>query len=315
MSNYPIKQLVLSHSSLSTIDSCERKFEFSKMFGDAEEREEMFAAEVGKALHTGAQDYFIHKDYKKAAYEFLLSYPHELEFVKDENHRNRGLEASYATLMVILQSPIFDRYELVYLDSRFGDRRPCIEVSFAITILNSPFPLPVYFVGFIDAILFDRVEQRYIVVDIKTHRNHLNDLSAMYEFDQQTIPYGIVLEHILGRKIDEFEVAYLSAYIDLENPKLMMYKFVKTQDDVHAWYMLLCETITKIAHNYKREFFHRTTSGRTCMSFNRACWFYEQCGYRDVKLVAKMMNTTVRETLFHSGEEAWIEAEIEWVKT
>lgn len=315
MSNYPIKFLALSHSSITTLDSCNRKFEFSKMYGDAQDKEEAYAAGVGKALHTGAQEFLINRDPIKAAYQFLINFPHETEFERDENHRNRGMEASYATLMAMLQSPIFDRYELVYIKTAIGDTKPAIEVSFSIIINNAPLGLPLYFIGFIDAILYDKIEKIYIVVDIKTHRNIVNDLSPMYEFDQQTVPYGIILEHILGHPIEEFKVAYLSAYIDLENPKIMLYDFIKTQEDIHAWYIGLCENIAQIAKNYKREWWPRTVSGRTCMSFNRACWFYEVCNQRDPKIVKRMLNTEVRETLFHDGQEPWIEAQLEWVET
>jgi hypothetical protein len=314
MSNYPVERIVLSHSSRSSLRRCSRIFEFSKLYGDSEEKEEAFAAEVGKALHAGSQEYFISKDEKKAVMKFLLSYPHELEFTKAENHYNRSLEACYATLMELLRSPIFDRYELVYINTRFDDRRPAIEVPFAIEITNSPFAIPVWFVGFIDAILYDRVNDNYLVTDIKTTRVRLTDYSMRYEFDEQTVPYGIILEHILGRKIEEFRVSYLSAFIDLTEPKVTMYPFIKTQAHIDDWYRGLCDDITRISKYYREEFFPRATSGDTCLSFNRACYFADYCTHRDPRIITRLLKNNLREELFHDGQQAWVEAKLEYVQ-
>lgn len=272
----------------------------------------MFAAECGKALHEGFQEFLTNKSEEKAIMAFLIHYPHQMEFAKPENHYNRSLEACYATLMELIRSPIVDRYELIHIATRFGDTRPAVEVPFAIEISNSPFPLPVYFVGFIDAILYDRVDDRYLVTDIKTTRMNITDYSARYEYDEQTVPYGIVLEHILGKKIDEFKVSYLSAYIDLLEPKVSMYPFTKTPDHIYDWHRGLCEDIGRISGYYKNQFWPRATNGETCFSFNRACFFLDYCSNRNPFITERLVGGTIREGLFHNDEQAWIEATLEW---
>lgn len=311
---YPIKRLVLSHSARSSFRRCTRIFEFGKMFGDGSRDDEMFAAEVGKCLHEGMQNYLIYKDENRAIVAMLATYPHHLEFLKPENHYNRSLEACYVTLMELIHSPIVDRYELIHIKSSDGITHPAVEVPFAIEILNSPFPLPVFFVGFIDAVLYDKVDDRYLVTDIKTTRMNITDYSARYEYDEQTVPYGIVLEHVLGKKIDEFKVSYLSVYIDLMEPKVSMYPFTKTQDHIYDWHRGLCEDIARISTYYKNQWWPRATNGETCFSFNKPCFFAEYCSNRNPTITERLVGGNIREGLFHDNQEPWVEAKLEWME-
>lgn len=310
---YPIKHLVLSHSSRSSMRRCTRLLEFGKLFGDSGDREEMFAAECGKALHVGFQHYLIHKNENDAVMAFMIAYPYDLEYSKYENQA-RSLEACFVTLMEMIKSDIVDQYELVYIKTRFGDERAAIEVPFAIEITNSPMPIPVWFVGFIDAIFYDRYNDRYLVSDIKTTRMNIKDYSTRYEFDEQTVPYGVVLEHILGIKIEEFKVSYLSAYIDVLEPRVNMYTFTKTQDHIHDWYRGLCEDIGRVSKYYKAQWFPRATNGETCFSFNKPCWHADICSFRDPEIISRMIGGNIREGLFHDNQEAWVEAKLEYME-
>lgn len=308
---YPIKNLVLSHSTRSSFRRCSRLLEFNKLFGDGDKGEEQFAAECGKALHTGFQNYLINRNETKAIFAFLMAYPYDSEYAKPENV-SRGLEACYITLLEMMRSPIADQYELIHIKTKFGDTRPAIEVPFAIEIVNSPMPIPVYFVGFIDAILYDKINDRYLVCDIKTTRMNILDYSVRYEFDEQTVPYGIILEHILGKKIEEFRVSYLSAYIDILEPKVAMYPFTKTQDHIDDWYRGLCEDIGRIAKYYKSQFFPRATNGETCYSFNKPCYFADYCSNRNPEIIARMVGGNIRSGLFFDDQEPWITAALEY---
>lgn len=313
--SYPVKALVLSHSSRSSFRRCTRLFEFGKLYGDAPRRDDSYPGEVGNALHRGFQDYLIHKDVNSAMYKFLLAFPHEIEFADSKNVA-RSLEACYATLQELIRSPIVDEYELVSVKTRFGDTRPAIEVPFAIEITNSPFPIPVYFVGFIDAILFSRITSRYMVDDIKTTRMNMMDMSSRYEFDEQTIPYGIILEQILGNKIDQFDVSYLSAYIDILEPRAKLYPFTKNSSHISDWFSGLCDDIGRMSGYYKNEFWPRATNGETCLSFNRPCSFIEYCTFRDPDVITRMINGIIRpvDKLFHDTSEPWIMCSLDYVE-
>jgi hypothetical protein len=283
------------------------------MYGDSDAKEEMFAAECGKALHVGFQNFLIQRDENTAVFKFLLAYPLELEYQKPENS-SRSLEACFITLMEAIRSPVVEQYDLIHIKTKFGDTRPAIEVPFAIEITNSPMPIPVWFIGFIDAILYDKFNDKYIVTDIKTTRVVIKDYSTRYEFDEQTVPYGIVLEHLLGVKIEEFKVSYFSAYIDILEPKVAMYPFNKTQDHIHDWYRGLCEDIGRIAKYYKSKWFPRATNGDTCYSFNRPCWYADYCSYRDPEVIARMVGGNIRNGLFPQNIEPWIISKLDYME-
>lgn len=311
---YPVNALVLSHSSRSSFRRCTRLFEFGKLYGDQKRRDDSFPGEVGNALHRGFQSYLTDKNYNKAMFKFMVAFPHELEFVETKNSYSRSLEACYATMQELIRSPIVDEYELVKIKTRFGDIRPAIEVPFAIEIINSPFSIPVYFVGFIDAILFSRITEKYMVDDIKTTRMNMQDMSSRYQFDEQTVPYGIILEQILGNKIDEFDISYLSAYIDLLEPRVQLYPFTKNSSHISDWYVGLCDDIGRMFGYYKNEFWPRATNGETCLSFNRPCHFIDYCTFRDTDAISRMISGTIRpvDKLFHDDQQPWVMCQLDY---
>jgi hypothetical protein len=239
----------------------------------------------------------------------MLSYPFIAEQTNENTHY-RSLEATYATLMQMLRSPVVGRYELIQIKVN-GENRPAVEVPYVIEFENAPLPFPVYHVGLIDVIFYDRVEKRYIVVDIKTHRDNQTDLSLRYKFDEQTIPYGLILEHILGHPIADFTVGYLSCYVDLLNPTVRFYDFIKSQEDIRDWYIGQCNDIKQIGSYERNRWFPRVTNGSTCMAFRRKCGFNEVCNFRDPAALARMFaDNEPRDTLFHDGKEPWVSVKI-----
>lgn len=293
---YNIEQIVLSHSARSTRKNCDRKFEFRYMFGEAPTRDNDYAADCGKALHAGYQSYLKHQDVSKAVWDFMITFPVETEFARP-NQAQRSMEACYSTLQAMIHSKFNNQYELVQI---LVDGKPqfAIEVPFAIEITGAPFEKPIWYVGFIDAILYDRYSDTYIVVDIKTTRQYLSDYSARYEFDEQCVPYGIVLENLLGKKIEQFDVAYLSAYIDLLEPVVNMYTYTKTRDHLVDWHRGLCEDVSSIIKHVQRGWFPRATNGEACISFNRKCQHTDYCSYRNIEALKHLLEGTPRKTLF-----------------
>lgn len=313
---YPVDKLVLSHSTRSSFRRCPRLLEFNKLFGDGSRDDEQFAAEVGKALHAGFQHYMVTKDEDAAIWEFMLKYPHHLEYIKPENHYNRSLEACYITLMTMIQRNELDGLELVHVKTQLEGNPilPAVEVPFAFEIVNAPMPIPVWFVGYTDLILYDKRNERYVVDDIKTHRINVNDMSGKYRYDEQTVPYGIILEHMLGREISELEVVYNSVYIDLLDPKSTIYEFTKTKEDIHDWYRGLCEDIKRISGYYGKQWFPRATNGDTCFSFNKPCWYLDECSDRDPEISARLVGGNNRAGLFHDGQLPWVTVKLEYME-
>jgi PD-(D/E)XK nuclease superfamily len=294
---YPIQMLVLSHSSRESFRSCARKLEFRQFYGENRGREDdNFAGNVGNALHRGLAKWLTTYDENKAMVAMLKSFPYD----------DRGLEACVATLDCLIHSGILLSYEIAKIKLADGRVVDCIEVPFAIQITGSPLDIPVWFVGIIDCILYDRIHDRYVVVDLKTTRQRSNDMAVRFEFDEQCIPYSLVLEHALGRSIEELEMSYFSVFIDLREPKPSMFPVRKTKDDVADWYRGLCDDIERIAKYYKETWFPRATSGTTCLSWNRRCQFYDVCCHRKPEILNSVIQGQPRISLFRDGSEPMI---------
>src|SRR3546814_6263995 len=88
--------LQISYSSSGTFDSCNRKFEFRKIYPRSKPRTSGFAAEVGKCLHEGFQNFLIHQSEEQEIWALLESFPYELEYYATKN--DRSLEACVSTL-------------------------------------------------------------------------------------------------------------------------------------------------------------------------------------------------------------------------
>lgn len=312
---YKLKHLILSHSSLDVLHSCDRKFEFRKMYGTSNDREEAFVTEVGHALHAGYEMFLMcredHPDIRerKAIHAMCMRYPYQLE-ATTKNSSQRSLEACYNTLMAMLSNDRLTGCEVIYIKTKDRVERPAVEVPFAMKVMNSPFPLPVFYVGFIDCVLYDRMAQKYIVMDIKTTRRYIKDYSARYEFDEQCIPYAIVLEQLLEKPIEALDVAYISVFIDLEEPKVQVFDFHKPPQYVRDWHRGLCMDIDRITQQYNAQWFKRTSSGEKCIGWGTACFFLDYCMTRDPEVASKMIQGTVQEELFSTGAEPWVTVEI-----
>lgn len=321
---YPIKRLVLSHSTIASYHSCARRgIEFKKLFGSkAQELDEYgvpvdnFAADCGKAIHAGFQEYMTSRDEERAIWSMLKSYPFASEPFQDNNYRN--MEAVYATLMGMTRHEFTSRYEIIKIKVKNTDgtfeERPAVEVPFAIELLDAPLDVEVFYVGLIDLIVWDKVDQKFMVVDIKSHRDNTIDISAKYEFDEQCVPYGLVLQHILGEPVDDFKVGYFSCYIDLMEPRIRLYDFPKTSAHIKDWFIGLCIDVKHISYYMHNQWFPRATSGNTCMAFRKKCAWLDVCSYRDPRVLEQILGGTPRETLFHDGQEPWITLRIPYAK-
>lgn len=318
-SPYPIEMLVLSHSSRESFRSCARKLEFRQFYGEnPNRRDSSFAGDTGTALHHGLGEWFTTLDETKAMMAMLLKFPYDEEFLKAYNDK-RGLEACVATMDHLIHSGILLSYEIAKIKLADGRVVDCVEVPFAIQITGAPLDIPVWYVGFIDCILYDRVHDRYVVVDLKTTRQNTTDMFVRFEFDEQVIPYGIILEHALGRTIEELDVSYFSVYVDLAEPKSQMFPVKKTRQSIDDWLYGLCDDIARIDKYYRNARFPRVTSGTTCLSWNTRCPFYDECSYRDPEVLKTIIQGEPRRTLFRADAkgvviEPWITTSLEYVR-
>jgi hypothetical protein len=293
--------LQVSHNSLNrTYTSCARKFEFRKLF-NASYFSESLPGDAGNALHKMWQDFLVYGDKDRAVWQLMKHYP--IKFQKSA-FMNRSLQACYATGLAMMESTHLAQYELANVNRavRINDTvqqqiTAAIEVPFAINIQTAngtPFILTapdgrvlhVVYVGYIDVILYDAFSDTYIVCDVKTTTKWRQDYTATFQFDPQCLPYALVLERILGRPFDTLTVKYLVCYIDILQPRVLMYEFPKTKQDVLEWARMLAKQLREIRMYMQMDWFPR--NGLACDGYG-ICPHANYCHERDRRTIEQYL--------------------------
>lgn len=285
---YEISELMLSDSSRNSAKSCMRKLEFAKFHG-VNFREGSLAGDAGTALHAGYQSYWINGDPKLAAWEMMKAYP--IQF-NDNPNDPRSIQACYSALRAMIQSDKLDGYELAYVRDKKGELIPAVEIPFLINFVDifldpANKKIPIKYRGFIDLILYNRLENSYCVVDIKTTRKQMNDYTALFKWDDQCIPYAFALSKAIGHKITTLNIKYLVVYIDILEPKVQLLEFDKGENDFREWTMSFINDLTSIQTFYNAGFFPR--NGKSCTAFNNICKYWSLCESRNPKTIQMML--------------------------
>lgn len=288
----PTEYLRVSYSSLNTAASCWRKFEFHKLYPRIASPwdDDNYAADVGKALHAGFQGYLTHGNREQAIWEFMLAFPYEAEFSQDNDYRS--FEASLATLEEMFDESKLQEYELAMIRRPStpaeiasgiidGVVVPAIEVPFSIRFngLTLPDGRGIEFIGFIDAIMRHHMTGLFRSLDIKTTRMNTKDSTGKFIFDSQQTPYGLVIEHIAGQPVEQFEVLYLDSYIDIVEPRAVFYPFMRSRTDIEEWVANRVIQFQSLIRFMELGYFPRTDGG--CMFYNKPCKYLEPCMSRD----------------------------------
>lgn len=309
---FPNNNLRISHSSRIVLLNCRRKFQFRKLFQQVKRQREgasALKAELGKALHHGYQEFIRNFDMsmdereQHAIFEYMKAYPIEIE---QGAAAVASLETGYATLKEMIESQAMMGYELARIKCHDGVERDAIEVPFEIVLEGYQLPgnVTVSLTGFIDAIFFNSHTQTFRVLDIKTSGRKSNDgdFSALYQFNEQCVSYGFVLEFIQQKKIENFDVSYLHCKVDMKEPKVLRYDFVKTQKDVQDWYNALLMDLSNIKTFMELDWFPRDPTGQACFAYGNRCEYYEICGYSN-ETCAKALAPTEEELAEMKEEE------------
>lgn len=308
MMTEPTDYLRVSYSSLNLADTCLRKFEFNKLYPRRARDPDQFAADVGTALHRGYQDFLSSQNEDKAIWVLMENYPYLDEFGQRDDYRS--LEACMATLIEMCHEANMTEWEVMQIRKPDGEVVPAVEVPFELRLKGITLPdgRGVAFTGFMDAAMRHLGTGAVRTLDVKTHRRTMEDATAKYKFDSQQVPYGICLEHIQGNPVEEFEVLYLDCFVDLVNPRVHLYPFLKDSTDLQEWLINTVLRVQRIQRALEMDYFPRADGG--CMSWNRPCYFLDICQTRDRATVEDWL-LMGEEPESRPQEAPWIVAEID----
>lgn len=301
LSTYPAEILEVSHSTLNSYHSCPRKLEFAKLF-KYNLRGRGTAGDAGNALHSAAGVYLQTKNKELAIWTLMFEYPIDL---CSNPLWNWSLEATYAGLIQLMNYlDLHPELELAVI----GDKQ-AVEVPFLINIHHNITDLmPVVYRGYIDFVFYDRLENKYKIVDLKGTTYDIKDIHAKWRWDSQCLPYALVLKRALDESVDSLDVEYLVTKVHLLESSIIPLEYYKSSDDIKEWTQdLLVDLMTINSYIQTQWFPRRSTS---CIGFGKVCKFFDLCESRDlntIKLMLSSKETKIEEKPFNP----WITLDLE----
>lgn len=204
---------LLSHSSVTLLHTCPRKYELNKTLPSLE-REESIHLYFGAAFGAGVQEYMVSRDLTKAYIAAFINWTGDIEYEEaatpDKSlwHCLLAIE-HFATKLAELS---LGEYEVVYYNSK-----PAIELGFRITLPNG-----YYYRGYLDALLQHRITGHILAVDFKTTGAKYSN-PAKYQNSPQVMGYSVVVDKVLP-DTQNFEVMYFEYMTGLR--KFVEHSFV-----------------------------------------------------------------------------------------
>jgi hypothetical protein len=268
---YPTIKL-LSHSSISSLQSCPRKYELSKL--SKLEKTSSIHTTYGTVVGLGLAEYFLSKDLDKA--KLLMFIAWDLHLFEHEPKSNKCLQTAWLAIDKLAANIDISREYANCVVPTFNDK-PAVELSFCIDLGKG-----YYYRGFVDVVLYDTVLNKYIVLECKTTGAYTID-EASYANSDQAISYGVVLDLIAtnNKTINNYNVDYL--VYGTKNKEWELLPFTKTKFARAKWLLDLI-TRTEILDLYGALPYF-PTNGNSCVTFTKRCEFYGVCTLPTNRLV------------------------------
>ena len=278
----PIK--FLSHSSIETLHSCPRKFEIYRMNYAPKEKGTIDTA-FGHAVGVGVQELLIGNTtdyltaYQNAIWKMFLSWEVDIDETKPKSKKSfhsacLAVEKYQQQLLPLLT----EEWELAYFEGK-----PAVELGFIIKLPND-----YYYRGYVDAVLVNKKEKRFRVLELKTTGLSTVDI-AQYKNSFQGVGYGVILDK-LASSID-YSADYYVDYLVYKtvSQEFVTFPFLKTTYQRAKWLSQLIVETETIDLYLEKELF--PTHGESCYNFYRQCQYFGICERDNSELqIKKVVN-------------------------
>jgi hypothetical protein len=264
---------VSSYSTFGGLQSCDRKFAIKKMEMAKWAENPIVTPEqnvdfaFGKAIETGVHCVFLGKSPQDTFMEMFTAWDIPLHTEHPKGYAKTFVDATIAIdklRYIVGVGHLFAGWEVAY----FNDK-PAIELAMVIDLENG-----YYYCGHADLILYNPIERRYRVLEIKTTaRKQLDE--AMYKNSDQATGYSIMLDSI-AKDADEtatFEIFYL--VFSTSADAWTLFEFLKTRSQRAGWINTILLDFQRIELSRKVNFWPKR--GTACMDFFRRCEYYTCC--------------------------------------
>lgn len=274
----------LSHSGLNSFTSCPKRFAFRKfIINRFEERGETDATAVGSAMHEGLQEYMRSRSLEAALETLALHHPIQLN--DNAKASEYSLEASAWTLMQAVVNSELPDYELVTFIND-GVETPATEIAFLVKIEFEKYMF--HLRGFIDLVLRNPLNGRFLPVDIKTTTPQgAGNMQEKYLYDWQVTSYGMPLNALLGNDRD-FDVGIFGVIMSDREPKFIFPTWERKVSDIEDYQFYLLDKCRQIVFYAEQGMFPRHP--QSCISFGRLCHYHQHCYARTVDDMQLVIN-------------------------
>lgn len=320
------ESLRVSNSTVNLLHDCPKQFWFEQVATPAHlvnRHSSSHAANVGTAIHEAVQAWLTvgrPDDEDIALITLLQFYPYETENLTSST-KARSLEAAVSATFALIE---YIRANYGHADLLMIQRpeelqpRPAIEVPFVMHFTNQ-FTEDAYealnkpnmrYSGKIDIVFV--INGKLIVVDIKTHKLNLKDLSPKYKYNPQALGYGLIMNSFLPdyQKDQDYQVEYLTVYVDLAKPKVEVYTYLITPYQVREWLQGLLIDMKNIRLFNQSDFWPR--NGNSCLNWNRPCTYFDICHMQDKdQIVAYLTSLAPQGDNYMDGVEPWFTVTID----
>ena len=313
----PIK--LLSHSSIETFHSCPRKFEIYRMNYAPKEKGTIDTA-FGHAVGVGVQELLILNstkadeytyqednlrnigltDYQIAVWKMFLSWEVPIDEVKPKSKKAfhtacLAVEKYQHQLLPLLT----EEWELAYFQGK-----PAVELGFIIKLPND-----YYYRGYVDAVLVNKKEKRFRVLELKTTGLSVVDISQ-YKNSFQGVGYGVILDKLAASM--DYAADYYVDYLVYKTvgQEFITFPFLKTTYQRAKWLSQLLLEADTIDMYLQRELF--PTHGESCYNFYRQCPYFGICERENSELQIKKVTNLPTDDEFAN---AWAEENLLAVNT
>lgn len=263
---------ILSYSTFSGLHSCERKFQLKKLEQSNANSIETVSAfntnidfAFGRTVETGIHAVLLNKPKHLIWFDMFRAWDAELLLQHPKEIPKTFLDAWIAIdKFAWIKDNMFQGWELAYFNGK-----PAIELAMHIDMENG-----FHYLGHMDVALYNPLERRYRVLEIKT--TGLKWVHpAMYKNSDQANGYTVILDSI-AKDIEEtatFEVFYL--VFTTNNGQWNRFDFTYSRSNRAGWINTILLDINRI-NTYKQVNFWPKRGG-SCMDFGRPCQFFDAC--------------------------------------
>lgn len=270
----PPKLKLLSHSSLTTLHTCPRKFELYRLNAGIGQRASVDTA-FGSAFGAGVQSLIEHEgNLPRALVAAFLGW--DVSLLEENSKSNKSLWEVVLALQGFsrLQLPaILKDWEI----ARLKDGKPAVELSFRVEL-----PDDFSYRGFVDLVLKHRRENRYKIWELKTTGSYTVN-EAQYKNSFQGVGYGVVLDAIAseqGATSDYFVDYYV---YKTKSREFELMPFLKSNLQRMRWLSQLLLEVEKLQLYDRLGMF--PMHGENCFDFFRQCEYFGICEMRNTSLV------------------------------